>query len=146
MRMRTASAIGVVAGIGLALVAGVVVANEPAAEVPQTMLQAPDGSCVTGVDMSYYHGQEDFDVSAETPQAVVSEITGVASSAAALEVENLVDGSKIVYVEESGARTAAVRVENFGTATEPRWVPVSIERVTECGVEGEPPSAKELLS
>ena len=59
---------------------------------------------------------------------------------------NLVDETKIVYVEENGVRTTAVRVENFGSAAEPQWVPISIESIDECGVEGEPPSAKGLLS
>ena len=145
MQAPTAPAIGVIADIVLALVAGVVIANEPATEVPERMLQAPEGSCVTGVDMSYYHGQKHFDVAAETPQAVVSEINGVAASASALDVMNLVDETKIVYVEENGVRSTAVRVENFGSAAEPQWVPISIESITECGVEGEPPSAKELL-
>ena len=134
------------AGIGLALVAGVGIADEPSADVPRTMLTAPEGSCVTGVDMTNLHGQKDFDVAAETPVAVVAEMSGVASSDAVLEVQSLVDDTKVIYVEEHGARTAAVRVANFGGESAPLWVPISVESITECGIDGEPPSANELVS
>jgi hypothetical protein len=65
----------------------------------------------------------------------------------ALEVQNLVGDGTVVYVEERMARRLpAVRVANFGSVSEPLWVPLSVESITECGIDGEPPSANELVS
>ena len=76
LQAPTAPAIGVIADIVLVLVARVVIANEPATEVLETMLRAPEGSCVTGVDMSYHHGQKDFDVAPRHPRPSFPKSTG----------------------------------------------------------------------
>jgi hypothetical protein len=143
---KTAAAIGVVAGLTLALVAGVVVADEPTDDLENALqLQAPEGSCITGVDISYLEGQT-YEVAAATPEGVVAEISGLSTAEGSLKVRTILSDVKVVDIYKGGAKTGAVRVENVGTLTEPLWVPVEIGSITKCVIEGDAPSAKELLS
>lgn len=138
-----AGAAGAVAGVIVAVAAGVVIAHDSGVAEDPLQLHPPKGMCVTGVDITYLEGQV-FEVAAVTPKGIIAELT-VVDGATALDVRTVGD-SKVVDIYTDGSKTGAVLVENMGNSSDPAWVPVQIGQVTECGLKGDPPLVSDLLS